>query len=238
MCDVCSTFQLGYWGGAEGKFWRPLPYSMWEMHPTVINKEFNKSFMCPVCCLLLHMDCGYKDIWRVPTASYKSYNLTRCPIFVLYLGEEGISPIFSLKMSYKSYNLGVLSYNYFQIHVHPAYRQVNAKFFAATRHILILNHNILQSSLSLEVFRCQSFRRYAAIPASSIGHNRLQLSEQKTVFLSVKLVNNVNEYNKSSVYHVLYFVEELSYNPIFFSSKLRGHPVFVTKMFCSNLSWP
>ena len=49
--------------------------------------------------------------FRVPTASYKSYNLTRCPIFVLYLGEEGICPIFSLKMSYKSYNLDVLSYN-------------------------------------------------------------------------------------------------------------------------------
>ncbi len=61
---------------------------------------------------------------RVPTASYKSYNLTHCPIFVLYLGEEGICPIFFLKMSYKSYNLGVLSYNYFQIHVQPAYRQV------------------------------------------------------------------------------------------------------------------
>ncbi len=58
---------------------------------------------------------------RVPTASYKSYNLTRCPIFVLYLCEEGICPIFSLKMSHKSYNLGLLSYNYFQIHVQPAY---------------------------------------------------------------------------------------------------------------------
>ena len=56
-----------------------------------------------------------------------SYNLAHCPIFDLYLGEEGICPIFSLKMSYKSYNLGVLSYNYFQIHVQPAYRQVQAK---------------------------------------------------------------------------------------------------------------
>ncbi len=26
-------------------------------------------------------------LYRVPTASYKSYNLTHCPIFVLYLGE-------------------------------------------------------------------------------------------------------------------------------------------------------
>ncbi len=55
---------------------------------------------------------------RVPTASYKSYNLTHCPIFVLYLGEEGICPIFYLKMSHESYNLGVLSYNHFQTHVH------------------------------------------------------------------------------------------------------------------------
>ena len=59
--------------------------------------------------------------FRVPTASYKSYNWTHCPLFVLYLGEEGICPIFFLKMSYKSYNLGVLSYNYFQIHVQHAY---------------------------------------------------------------------------------------------------------------------
>ncbi len=57
-------------------------------------------------------------------ASYKSYIFTRCPIFVLYLGEEGICPIVFFKMSYKSYNLGVLSYNNFQIHVQPAYRQV------------------------------------------------------------------------------------------------------------------
>ncbi len=61
---------------------------------------------------------------RVPTASYKSYNLAHCPIFILYLGEEGIFPILFLKMSYKSYILGLLSYNYFQIHVQPAYRQV------------------------------------------------------------------------------------------------------------------
>ena len=27
-------------------------------------------------------------------ASYKFYNLTRYPIFVVYLGEEGICPIF------------------------------------------------------------------------------------------------------------------------------------------------
>ncbi len=74
------------------------------------------------------------------TASYKSYNLTRCPIIVLYLGEEGICPIFSLKMSYKSYNLGVLSYNYFQIHVRPAYRQVWTK--------RIVHLNILYSRLS------------------------------------------------------------------------------------------
>ncbi len=40
---------------------------------------------------------------RVLTASYKSYNLAHCPIFVLYLGEEGICPIIFLKMSYKSY---------------------------------------------------------------------------------------------------------------------------------------
>ena len=60
----------------------------------------------------------------IDTASYKSYNLTRCPIFVLYLGEEGICPILFLKISYKSYNLGVLFYNYFQIHVQPAYQQV------------------------------------------------------------------------------------------------------------------
>ncbi len=61
---------------------------------------------------------------RVPTASYKSYNLALCPIFVLYLDEEAICPILFLKMSYKSYYLGLLSYNYFQIHVQPAYRQV------------------------------------------------------------------------------------------------------------------
>ncbi len=52
---------------------------------------------------------GFK-IHRVPTASYKSYNWARCPIFVLYLGEEGICPILFLKMSYKSYN--VMSYNW------------------------------------------------------------------------------------------------------------------------------
>ncbi len=51
---------------------------------------------------------GFK-IHRVPTASYKSYNWARCPIFVLYLGEEGICPILFLKLSYKSYNLGLLS---------------------------------------------------------------------------------------------------------------------------------
>ncbi len=79
---------------------------------------------------------------RVPTASYKSYNLTQCPIFVLYLDDEGICPILFLKMSYKSYNLGVLSYNYFQIHVQPAYRQVQAKMFAATRQTHIINHDI------------------------------------------------------------------------------------------------
>ena len=85
---------------------------------------------------------------RVPTASYRSYNLSCCPIFVLYLGEEGICPIFSLKMSYKSYNLGVLSFNYFQIHVRPAYRQVWTKFFAAMRQIRIVHLNILYSRLS------------------------------------------------------------------------------------------
>ncbi len=57
------------------------------------------------------------SVFRVPTASYKSYNLTRCPIFVLYFGEEGICPIFFLKMSYKSYNLGVLSYNFVSLFI-------------------------------------------------------------------------------------------------------------------------
>ena len=35
--------------------------------------------------------------FRMPSASYKPYNLT-CPIFVVYLGEEGIYPLYSLKM--------------------------------------------------------------------------------------------------------------------------------------------
>ena len=103
----------------------------------------------------------------MPTASYKSYNLA-CPIFVLYFGEEGICPILFLKMSYKSYNLGLLSYNHFQIHIQPAYRQVKAKFFAAARQVHIVTNNILYSSLSLDVFRCQNFHRYTAIPPSYI----------------------------------------------------------------------
>ena len=61
-------------------------------------------------CLYTILPEVIMDKFRVPTASYKSYNLTYCPIFVLYLSEEGICPIFSLRMSYKSYNLGVLSY--------------------------------------------------------------------------------------------------------------------------------
>ncbi len=120
-----------------------------------------------------------QEEFRVPTASHKSYNLTRCPIFVLYLGEEGICPIFSLKMSYKSYNLHVLSYNHFQIHVQPTYRQVQAKFFAAVRQIHTLYQNILYSSTSLDVFGCWNFRRCAAISDSSIVHTRIQLFEQK-----------------------------------------------------------
>ena len=32
---------------------------------------------------------------RVPTASYKSYNLDLCPIFVLYFCQCGFCPIFS-----------------------------------------------------------------------------------------------------------------------------------------------
>ncbi len=117
-------------------------------------------------------------------ASYKSYNLTHCPIFVLYLGEEGICPIFFSKMSYKSYNLGVLSYNYFQVHVQTstAYRQVLAKFFAATRQMHMVNHNILYSGLSFAIFECRNFRRYAALPDSSIGHKRIRLSEQKEMY--------------------------------------------------------
>ncbi len=37
-----------------------------------------------------------KDTWyiRVPTASYKSYNLLLCPIFLLYFGKDGICPIY------------------------------------------------------------------------------------------------------------------------------------------------
>ena len=77
------------------------------------------------------------------------------------------------------------------------------KFFVATRQIHILNHNILYCGLLLDVFGCRNFRRYAAIPNSSIVHKRIQLSEQKIVFLSVKLVKHVNKYNKNSVYGVL-----------------------------------
>ena len=67
---------------------------------------------------------------KAPVAEFTFSGCPRRPInpiiwlIVLYLGEEGICPILFLKMSYKSYNLGLLSYNYFQIHVQPAYRQV------------------------------------------------------------------------------------------------------------------
>ncbi len=96
-------------------------------------------------------------------------------------------------MSYKSYNLGVLSYNYFQIYVLPAYRQVQEKNFAAMRQTHFVNYNILNFGLSLDGFGCQNFRCYA---------NKL-IRWTKYVFLSVELVNNVNECNKNSVYDVL-----------------------------------
>ena len=76
--------------------------------------------------------------------------------------------------------------------VQPVYRQVQAKIFAAARQRHIVIHNILNFGLSLDVFGYRNFRRYAAIPDSNIVHRRMQLSEQKNVFLSVKLVNNVN----------------------------------------------
>ncbi len=66
----------------------------------------------------------------------------------------------------------------------------------------IINHNILYSSLSLDILWCQNFSRYVAIPASDmhkIYYDFLNNSEQKDVFLSVKLVNNVNGYNKDWV---------------------------------------
>ncbi len=58
----------------------------------------------------------------------------------------------------------------------------------------MLNHNIVYSGLSLDVFGCQNFRRYAAILDLTIVHKRMQLSKQKNVFLSVKIVKSVNEY--------------------------------------------
>ncbi len=168
----------------------------------------------------------------MPTASYKSYNLTRCPIFVLYLTEEGICPIFSLKMSYKSYNLGVLSYNYFQIHVQPAYIDKFRQNFSPLRGNYVLSIIIFYTpvchSTFLDAKISPATRQFQIQPLCTREYNYLN---KTNVFMSVKLVNNVNEYNKNSVYdvlkwsqNVLYFVEDLSYNPIFFSWKIRGHP--------------
>ncbi len=149
--------------------WELMEIDLWT-HSRCYHAHYNDFFLG--CVLFLHGP-------GCPRRPYKSFNLTHCPIFVLYLDEEGICPIFSLKMSYKSYNLGVLSYNYFQIHVQPAYRQVQAKIFAAARQTHTVNHNVLNSGQSLDIFGCWNFRRYAAIPDSNIVHKRIQLSEPK-----------------------------------------------------------
>ncbi len=81
-------------------------------------------------------------------ASYKSYNLARCPIFVLYLDEEGICPILFLKMSYKSYDLGLLSYNVLYFVEKLSYNPV---FFSWKVHGHPEHINFINASFCLEV---------------------------------------------------------------------------------------
>ncbi len=136
--------------------------------------------------------------------SYKSYNKVFCPISIF-------KSMFSLPIDKFRQNFSPLRGRY----ISPI-----ILFYALVCH--------------LTFFLCRNFRRNAPIPGSSILPNRIKLSEQKNVFLSVKIVNSVNDYNKNSVYDVLYLsqnvlysVAELSYNPIFFSSKVREHPALV-----------
>ncbi len=51
--------------------------------------------------------------------------------------------------------------------------------FRQNGQLRIVNHNILYTSMSLDNFGCQNFRRYTAISDSTIVHKRIQLSEQK-----------------------------------------------------------
>ena len=96
--------------------------SIQDKIPHLIQKPGLHNFLTRLIELILRV---YLD--RVSTSH------TGCPrrpinpiiwLVVLYFGEEGICPILFLKMSYKSYKLGLLSYNYFQIHIQPACQQV------------------------------------------------------------------------------------------------------------------
>ncbi len=116
----------------------------------------------------------------------KDWNIAGCPrrpinpiirLIVLYLSY--ICPIFGWRRNfpYRPYylwkcniNPGVLSYNFFQTHVQPAFRQVKAKMFTAAPHIHVFPLHVLYSSLSLDVLGWQNVWHYAEIPASTIVH--------------------------------------------------------------------
>ncbi len=136
----------------------------------------------------------------MPIASYKSYNLA-CPIFVLYLGKEGVCPKLLLEIPYQSYNLGLLSYNYFQIHVQPAYRQVYAKCFAAMRQIYIVSYLIFVGALVFDFVAPQrtfvrSLETQTKIFQRKNKAIRVQFKDEKTLLALENLWKILTKHHK------------------------------------------